>query len=84
MNPEFWAELAMIRSEEPVTDSQIVEEDDIDVQFTQFNDDSDLPCEMIIAHVHSHQVDGIEVQGGYLVSTAAILETIDYNKEKPL
>jgi hypothetical protein len=81
MNPKFWAELTMIRLEEPVTDGQVVEEDDIDVQATWFDDDSDLSCETIIAHVHGHQVDGVEVQGGHLVFMVA-METIDYNREK--
>ena len=78
MNPEFWAELTAIRSEEPVADGRAVEEDDIDVQAAQFDDDSDLPGETIIAHVHGCQVDGVEVWGGHLMSTAAT-ETIDYN-----
>src|ERR1700722_9196853 len=82
MNSEFWAELTAIRSEEPEADGQAVEEDDIDAQAARFNDDSDLPCETIITHVHGRQVDGVEVRGGHLVSTAAT-ETIDYNGEKP-
>jgi len=68
MNPEFWAELTAIRSEEPVADGRAVEEDDIDVQAAQFNDNSDLPCKMIIAHVYGCQVDGVEVWGAHLMS----------------
>jgi len=58
-----------------------VEEDDIDVQAAQFDNDSDLPCETIIAHVHGCQVDGVEVWGGHLMSMAA-MEAIIYNGEK--
>jgi hypothetical protein len=82
MNPESWVELTVIRLEELVADSQAVEEGGIDAQAAQFDDNSDLPCEIIIAHVHSHQIDGVEVQGGHLVSTAAT-KTIKYNGDKP-
>jgi len=78
MNPEFWAELTAVRLEEPVADSQAVEEDDIDAQAAWFDNDSDLPCETIIAHVHGCRVDGVEAWGGHLVST----ETINYNGDK--
>jgi len=59
-----------------------VEEGGIYVQAAQLNDNSDLPCKMIIAHVHSHQVDGVKVQGGHLVSTVT-MKTIKYNGDKP-
>jgi hypothetical protein len=80
-NPKFWAELTVNRSEEPVADGQGAEEDNVDAQAAQFDDNSNLPCETIIAHVHGHQVAGVKVQGGHLVSRA-VMETINYNGEK--
>ena len=81
-NPEFWRELTGGRSEDPVNDDQVVDEDDIEAQAAHYDDDSDLPCDAVIAHVVHGQVPvGTEVRAGHLVSTAAA-EAIDYEGKK--
>jgi hypothetical protein len=81
-DPEFWAELTA-GVHQTIRDDEVVDEDDVEVAATRFDDDSDLPCDAIIAHVvHSQEVLGVQVQNGRLASMAAV-EAIDYEGEKP-
>jgi hypothetical protein len=66
-----------------IRDDEVMDEDNMDAAATWFDDDSDLPCDTIIAHVvHDHPVEGVEARDGHLASKAAV-ETVNYDGEKP-
>jgi hypothetical protein len=65
-----------------IPDDDIIDEDDAEVADAWFDDDSDLPCDVIIEHViHGQQIDGVQDRASHLASTAAV-EAINY-EEKP-
>ena len=48
INPEFWKELTAASVPDPTNEDRTFEEDIIDGHDMSFDDDSDLPCNMII------------------------------------
>jgi hypothetical protein len=81
-DPEFWDELTQktrIDPEEPLVGEEL--EDD-DILEPQFEDDSNLLCNVIVANVLGSESDGVEANiNGDLVSTG-MAESLD-NVELP-
>jgi len=82
-NPKFWVELTAGRSDEPVANGEVVDKDDVEAEAACFDDNSNLLCDAVIAHVVCGQeLTSVKAQEEHLVSTAA-MEAIDYKGDRP-
>ena len=76
-------ELTAGRSDEPVANGEVVDKDDVEAEAACFDDNSNLLCDAVIAHVVCGQeLTSVKAQEEHLVSTAA-MEAIDYKGDRP-
>jgi hypothetical protein len=82
-DPEFWAELTQRTGPVLEVPGETVVEDD-DMTEPLFEDDSDLPCEMIVASVLGSGPAGVvSTSNGDMVSTAAAKSIDNTEMEMP-